>query len=126
GRLVPREHQLPVHGRRPVGRPPGQHHRLHGEHHQPRGPHNRGSQRLQDALRAVLHARRPRKRGPRDHYLLRRAHPLDRRKRDPRRLEAPVGPGTRLLQLPRPRRQGLRRARSEGARPARHAVGEQI
>ncbi|CAA9449414.1 MAG: Mll2313 protein, partial [uncultured Rubrobacteraceae bacterium] len=126
GRLVPREHQLPVHGRRPVGGPPRQHHRLRGKRRRQRRPHNRGPAGLQDALRAVLHARGPVQRGPGDHDLLRRARPLDRGGRDPGRLETPVGQRPRLLLLPRPRGKGLRRAGGQDAGRARDAVGEQV
>ena len=50
--------------------------------------------------------------------------PLDRRVRDARRVEAHVGEGPRLLLVAGPQTGRLRRARGDGDRQARHAVGQ--
>ncbi|CAA9580138.1 MAG: Mll2313 protein, partial [uncultured Thermomicrobiales bacterium] len=124
GRRLPRQPQLPVRGRRPVGRPPRRHHRLRGRDHRAGPPDRRRPRPLRDALRAVLHARRPRQRGPGDHHLRRPVPPLDRGYRDARRLDPPLRCRQGLLLLPRPPPLRLRRARGARGRAAGAAVGE--
>ena len=106
---------------------PGWHHRLHGKYRDPRRPHRRRLRRLSNALRAVLHAHRPKQSSARHDNP--RGPPecaLGQRNSHAGGVEARVGSGSGVLLVAGPRGTRFRRARSARDSAARYALGQPL